>query len=208
MTQLIESLTYSSRVEHTQAKSGLSVNIGYAVNTIAALLAIINSGEPGDANYVQRAAGIVFEPEDRGGRHHRCNLAMAGRGSAATNIEESLYLVVPTDHRSAHGVNPATQISGLELHKAADLVWTLGTGTIDSAVGGRTDHKHAASVAITPTGLLLAQTKVEIVGVNEINRVALATVYDTGSAIGLIRLIGLPGSSAASAGVGRHQRWK
>lgn len=163
---------------------------------------------PGDSAYVQRAAGIVFEAEDCGGRYHRCNLAMAGRGAENTIIEESLYLVVPTDHRSAFGTDPETQMKGLELHALADLVWTLGTGTVASDVGGRTDHKHADTVAVTATGLLLAQTKVEIVGSNTTNRAAMATVYDTGAGIGLIRLIGLPGASAATAGVGRHQRWK
>lgn len=206
--QLIESMGYSSSVEHTQTKSGLSVSIGYAASTIDELLALINTGVPGAASYVQRAAGIVFQAEDNGGRFHRCNLAMAGRGAEDTIIEESLYAVVPTDHRSAFGTNPETHKKGLELHKLADLVWTLGAGTVASDVGGRTDHKHADTVAVTATGLLLAQTKIEIVGSNETNRVAIATVYDTGSAIGLIRLIGLPGASAATAGVGRHQRWK
>lgn len=208
MPQLIESLSYSSRVEHTTLKSGLSVGIGYAAETIAALLALINGGAPGDSAYVQRAAGIVFEAEDRGGRYHRCNLAMAGRGAENMIIEESVYRVVQTDHRSAYGTDPETQKKGLELHKLVDLEWTLGTGTIASDVGGRADHKHADTAEITATGLLLAETKVEVAGSNETNRVALVTVYDTGPSIGLIRLIGLPGSTAATAGVGRHQRWK
>lgn len=207
MSQLTESIAYSSPVEHTQTKSGLSVALAYAVSTMTELLASINSGVPGGSTYVQRAAGIEFPAADHGGRFHRATLMMAGRGAENTVIEETLYLVKPSDLRAQYGVEAPVK-KGVELHKVADLAWTLGTGTISTDVGGRTDHKHADEVTVTPTGLLLAETRVEISGVNWTNGVAIAPVYDIGSSIGLIRLIGLPGSSPATAGVGRHQRWK
>jgi hypothetical protein len=208
MKQLIESVTYSSRSAHATLMAELSLSLAYAKTTLAELLNEINGGDPDSAGFVQRAAGVDLPSADNGGRHSRCTLMMAGVGTAGTQVSESLYLVTPFDHRSPFGVDPESGVQGLELHKIADMTWTLGAGTIASAMGGWTNHKHAESVAVTPTGVLLAETRVEIASVNQTGGAARVTVYDTGIAVGLIRLIGKPSSSAVTSAAGRHQRWR
>lgn len=131
---------------------------------------------------------VVEFPERTPDRPFRFDLTMGIVATAGTvTADEDLYVVSAT---------ALDEKAGLLIEKAADLVWTGSlTAPVPASIGGRTNHKWPTSVTLTDSGLAEARSGVRVRTHN--GKPAVASVFDAGSIVGLVRMVGATGSATA-----------
>lgn len=152
----------------------------------AAMIAALGNG----------ATYITFD-ERVHGRPFRCDLSAGLVGSSGDTAEEELYLV-----RSASLDGKAS----LLVEKLADITWTAGSTAIDSALGGRANHKWPASVSLTDTGLAASRSGVALGSISQVP--ATVTIFDAGNPTGLLRVMKVGASNPVTGVAPMHTRWR